>query len=514
MRIRHTRAVLLLAAIAIAGQAHVGSPDIYLDGRAGPYQLFVTVRPPLVIPGVAELEIRSESPGVEEIRAVPMPMTGAGAKFAPLPEKLKVSPQDPQFFTGSLWMMAQGSWQVRLTAKGPQGEGTLAVPVPAAALSTKKMQGPLGALLSILGVFLVGGVVAMVGASVREAKLAPGMAPNAEEKRRGRVAMAIALVILAAVLWYGNAWWTSEAAAYRERVYKPLQMAGTVDARGTLTLKLSDPGWLLPARNKFSSALPVRSMDDLVPDHDHLMHLYAIREPGLDVVYHLHPEQVESGVFQLRLPSMLSGTYKLYADIVHANGFPETMVTTLALPEGWKGRPLEGDDASGVAAPWERASSTETTFRLPDGYRIEWLRGTEPLRAKQAMVFRFRLLDARGQAPDDMRFYMGMLGHAAFVKTDGSVFAHIHPTGSVSMTAFLLAQNQMQNKADSAGMDAAGMNMPGMDMAPAQPTAGTSGLPNEVSFPYGFPTPGRYRIFVQMKHGNTIETGVFDADVE
>jgi hypothetical protein len=38
-------------------------------------------------------------------------------------------------------------------------------------------------------------------------------------------------------------------------------------------------------------------------------------------------------------------------------------------------------------------------------------------------------------------------------------------------------------------------------------------LPNSVGFPYGFPSPGQYRIFVQMKHGNTVETGVFDADV-
>jgi len=34
-----------------------------------------------------------------------------------------------------------------------------------------------------------------------------------------------------------------------------------------------------------------------------------------------------------------------------------------------------------------------------------------------------------------------------------------------------------------------------------------------VEFPYGFPSAGRYRIFIQMKHGNTVETGAFDADV-
>jgi hypothetical protein len=38
-------------------------------------------------------------------------------------------------------------------------------------------------------------------------------------------------------------------------------------------------------------------------------------------------------------------------------------------------------------------------------------------------------------------------------------------------------------------------------------------LPNQVSFPYSFPAPGRYRLFIQMKHGATIETGIFDANV-
>jgi hypothetical protein len=34
-----------------------------------------------------------------------------------------------------------------------------------------------------------------------------------------------------------------------------------------------------------------------------------------------------------------------------------------------------------------------------------------------------------------------------------------------------------------------------------------------VSFPYGFPKPGEYRLFVQMKRGGVIETGVFDTQV-
>ena len=39
-------------------------------------------------------------------------------------------------------------------------------------------------------------------------------------------------------------------------------------------------------------------------------------------------------------------------------------------------------------------------------------------------------------------------------------------------------------------------------------------LSDTVEFPYGFPSAGRYRIFVQMKHGETVETGAFDIDVQ
>jgi hypothetical protein len=35
-----------------------------------------------------------------------------------------------------------------------------------------------------------------------------------------------------------------------------------------------------------------------------------------------------------------------------------------------------------------------------------------------------------------------------------------------------------------------------------------------VEFPYGFPAAGRYRVFVQMKHGGVVETGVFDVEVK
>ena len=105
-----------------------------------------------------------------------------------------------------------------------------------------------------------------------------------------------------------------------------------------------------------------------------------------------------------------------------------------------------------------------------------------------------------------MQPYLGMAGHAAFVKTDGTVFAHTHPEGSAAMASLMLA-NPSQQPAMSMPPNMQ-MDMKSDMTMPAEPISST------VEFPYGFPSPGPYRIFIQMKHGSTVETGVFDAEVK
>ncbi len=480
-------ALLLLA--AAGAWAHVGSPDVFYDGQAGPYRLLVTIRTPTVIPGIAEIEVRSAANDVDKMRIVPTPLTGPGAKFAPVPDVAQRSKDDPQFFTGSLWMMTSGSWQVRVTADGAKGEGVLSVPVPALSSSTKTMQGPMAMLLAGLGLLLLVGAVSIVGAGVREGQLEPGVVPDRARKARARWVMAGAAVFVLAIAALGGLWWKDEAGNYDRHIFKPLQMSATLESGDRLMLRLSDPGWAL-----------WRKIDDLVPDHNHLMHLYVISLPGMDRVWHLHPDRVDAGVFARDLPPMPAGRYALYGDIVHADGLPETLVAEMDLP-AVAGHPLQGDDAAGAGPPLAQADPNRATAQLPDGYRMIWERDPGPLHARRAMFFRFKLEDAAGKPATDVELYMGMPGHAAFVAADRSVFAHVHPSGSVPMASLSLTRN--------AGDGAMAMaDMPGMDHGMTQ------ALPAEVSFPYGFPKPGDYRIFVQIKRGGVVETGVFDAHVE
>jgi hypothetical protein len=310
------RAFVLAVLAASVAFAHVGSPDAYLDAKAGPYQLFITVQPPAVIPGVAEVQVRAESPGVRSIHAAPLALTGAGAKYAPIADVLKPSKGDAQYFTGSLWLMSSGSDQIRFEVNGDQGQGVVALPLPAIAQRAKTMETGLGIVLFALMSFLVLGLVAISGAAVREAPLEPGAVPPAARIRRSQIVMGAVFVLLVGVVWLGRLWWNNEAGNYGRIIYKPLQMQAALTGNDTLTLKLSDPGWLL-----------WRKVDDFIPDHNHLMHLYLIREPAMDKVYHLHPELKGSGLFELRLPDMAAGKYRLYADVVHEDGFPETPVS-------------------------------------------------------------------------------------------------------------------------------------------------------------------------------------------
>ena len=197
----------LLLAAALPLSAHVGSPDVFYEGNAGPYPLFVTVRVPQVIPGVAEIQIRSESGDVRAIRVVPMRLAGPGSNLPPTPDLAVQSKDDPQFFTASLWLMESGALQVRVLVDGAQGQGEVSVPVPSSAQRTLPMQKPLAGLLFALMLLLAVGVVFIVGAIVREGNLEGGEVPSDARNRRARRAMVVAAVLVAVLLFLGKAWW-------------------------------------------------------------------------------------------------------------------------------------------------------------------------------------------------------------------------------------------------------------------------------------------------------------------
>ena len=133
-RVVCARLVAMLAAAIVAfastASAHVGSPNVFYEGDAGPYHLFVTVRVPQVIPGVAEVEIRAQLRRRAEIHATSVArLTGPGSKLRAGSRPGQAIENRPAIFTSSLWLMEYGSLRVQLKVNGTHGPATMSVPV-------------------------------------------------------------------------------------------------------------------------------------------------------------------------------------------------------------------------------------------------------------------------------------------------------------------------------------------------------------------------------------------------
>jgi hypothetical protein len=498
--------ITLLVAAAIPARAHVGSPDVFYEGKAGPYPLFVSIRVPQVIPGVAEIQIRSEAGDARVIRVVPMRLAGPGSNLPPTPDLALQSKDDPQFFTASIWLMETGALQVRVLVDGAQGQGEVSVPVPSSAQRTLPMERSLAGLLLALMLLLAAGVVFIVGAIVREGNLEGGEVPSEARNRRARRAMLGTAVLVVVLLFLGKAWWGSDALDFQRRVdfFKPPVAALKLIDSHRLEIRVEPTNSRVERQDLRSPAY--LHLGDVIPDHGHLMHLFLLRAPELDAMWHLHPDPIAGDAFAVELPDVPAGRYQVFADVVDPRGFPWTLVGSVDLPRIAAVKPLAGDDSTWSGAPLAAPSADSVSSALPDGGRIVWQRPAGLLKASVPLEFIFAVQNKDGRPAQDMEPYMGMAGHAEFVRSDLSVFAHVHPAGSVSMAALELAQAGISGDAASAQMP---MSMP---MSMPMPESGP--LPPEVRFPYGFPQAGDYRIFVQVKRAGRVETGVFDAHVQ
>ena len=91
--------LLAIGATALVASAHVGSPDTYFEGSAGPYAVRVIVRNPGVVPGLAQITVRLLAPptprAVRRVLVLPVywdPKTAA----PPRPTSPSASPAIPR----------------------------------------------------------------------------------------------------------------------------------------------------------------------------------------------------------------------------------------------------------------------------------------------------------------------------------------------------------------------------------------------------------------------------------
>jgi len=478
----------LLCALAFAGpaEAHVGSPNVIYEGLAGPYPLRIIVRPPGVVPGLAEISVRVLKGPVTNISVLPV-RYDTGSKGSPAPDRATPVRGEPGLYNAQLWLMTSGAYSIFVNAEGENGNGTTVVPINSIATTRLEMSRWFGAGLLGFAIFLVLALISLVGAAVRESALPPGEV--SDRPWRARVAMISAGCVLALVLFGGRKWWSSVDSDYRNnRLYKPEQINASVRMDGgnaVLQLERVDGP---------------RGRPRLIPDHGKLMHVFLVKTPGQEAFAHLHPAHATRHIYQSALPPLPAGKYRVYADVTQESGFTQTLMANVELPAATsrerENAPTDPDDAFWTGEKGAGPDASSNSAGDSEGAKIEWL-APGPFTALRETALQFRVTESNG-GPAVLEPYLGMQGHAVIESKDETVYTHLHPFGNISMAS---QQRFVETERTRAGK-------PNFEVI--------CGLPNKgdaIVFPYEFPRAGEYRIWVQVKTKGKIRTAVFDAEV-
>jgi hypothetical protein len=527
----------------LPSSAHVGSPNVFFEGQAGPYPVRVMIRPPAVLPGIAQTDVRVEAKAISKVSLQPT-LFEAGKQAASPPVTATPVSGETNFFNAPFWLLRGGSYSVEVTVEGDRGRGTVLVPLNSAATQRPAMSALVAGGLVCLGVLLIVTAIWLAGAAGRDSILEPGAAPARRERVRGRVAGFATAVIMAGALLAGKARWQQMDREFlNNALYRPLPLTVTLRSNGTLRLFHLSPPEEKPGE---------LGWETLVADHGKLMHLFLVQQPESSAFAHLHPVRRDGRAFEGVLPPLPAGAYDLYAEVTREDGLSQTLTSKVVLASSIGRAPQRAGGSNDVfcqsgVVPLGNASEpfgldADDSWHTGGGSSASHgaNRRVCPLMNGCEMVFedagdlvenretslRFSVFNREG-SPAALQPYMGMQGHAVIRRSGGEVFAHLHPLGTISMAAQELFAKRNDAEAGSTGGEpsqtagsAAEWQVVGTNEVRSVPIAnnasqiaaspsGQASL-NQVAFPYAFPRAGDYRVWVQVRLGGQVLTGTFD----
>src|SRR5205814_23391 len=150
--------VIAFAVLPLAAAAHVGSPNVFFEGQADPYPVRVIIRPPAVLPGIAQVDVRVGGAGTFEV-FLQASFVEAGHATAPAPTRASKVPGENNLFNAPIWLLRNGSYSIAVILEGPQGRGKVFVPLNSAAIRPPAMSPALATTLVVLALSIFVGAV-------------------------------------------------------------------------------------------------------------------------------------------------------------------------------------------------------------------------------------------------------------------------------------------------------------------------------------------------------------------
>ncbi|WP_435353280.1 hypothetical protein [Emticicia sp. SJ17W-69] len=528
--------LILILCSPLGVRGHIGSAGVVQEGKAGNYQVQVYVEPPDVIPGTAKVSVMLDGKDITSVRMSPIYFF-TGDEGSPRSDEGVLSASGS--YDGQIWLMESGAASVKITIEGARGKGEVLIPIAALSTAQRKLPSSLGWILAGLALLLVGIMTTIIGASTGDSLLKAGQSLDKNTQKRRLIGSTIGASFCGLLLFGGNIWWNAESSDYQRFMYQPYTATSTIkieNGERVLSFKID------------SASVRGRLTSFIIPDHGKLMHMFLVKEGTMDVFAHLHPSRKDTVTFEAPLGSLPAGKYLIFADVLRYHGLQNTIADTVEIPQTPKVNvaPVfsgDSDDTFVVTnALNKQATSTQDATiticgtpgvktKLQDGSSIVWEeKPNQKLQSGKVYDLKFSVLAPDGKAAE-LQTYLGMMGHAAVIKDDASVYIHLHPNGTFSSTAVQVMQKRIDEKTNARP----NLNNPkrfrdSVDNVLAKLQTMTEDERDkflmgdmkheanghhggEVVFPYVFPKAGNYRIWLQVKREGKILTGVFDAQV-
>lgn len=198
------------------------------------------------------------------------------------------------------------------------------------------------------------------------------------------------------------------------------------------------------------SGRPVTAYD---VEHEKKLHLIAVRR-DTSGFQHVHPTLGADGRWQTTL-DLTAGDWRLYADFKATGAEPLVLGSDLFVPGGY-------------APVVDRPVSTTATV---DGFTVAM---SGAIKAGTDSTVTLQVSKA-GKPVTDLQPYLGAYGHLVALRGGDLAYLHVHPTG--------------------------------------EPRDGKTKPGPAIEFITNAPSPGRYRLFLDFKHGDVVRTAEFTVDV-
>ena len=406
--------------------ADIGHYNFTFEGEVFGNTVRALVKPPGVVPGVANITIKTFSQSIDSIKIKPVKWHGKidsyphlkiGPQGAPPSESMNKLEYMSNFYEGELWLMDFGAYNINIEFFKNGNAEIINIPINSIATQINPMTIQTSSILFCFMLLLLFGATNIITIAYRESTTPYNKEIKSEKIKQSKIVMLGSFCILIFILYTGNEWWKNTEKDYRENLYVPMdnevQLVSN-DKQDILQILFTDELWL-------GGMVP-----DLMPDHGKIMHLYLIKEDHLQLC-HLHPRRnlINSNLFEVVLPDIQYGKYNLYMDVTFESGFSTTLINKVD---------YNIDNIKKNKSNYLISDKDDSYISDAPKHQLKWLNEKKYFNINEDINLTFQAQSIGGD-PSDIQPYIQMGGHGAILKEDNSVFIHIHPIGTISMAS-------------------------------------------------------------------------------